>query len=88
MPRLDAQRLEIRYPHELDPEDSEQRFESYEDPDVQERTRLPRMTHPEYPGRVDWVIRRFVPLDEAVLAQRLRPFLEAARQEQPVRKGI
>lgn len=77
--RFDAQRLSARYPYELDADDDEQQFEKFEDPEVQERDRLPVMTHPAYPGRLELLIRRFTTDDETALAEKMRPFLRFVR---------
>ena len=41
--RLDAARMSVRYAHELDPEEGGDPFETFEDPELQERTRLPHI---------------------------------------------
>lgn len=76
---LDAGRLVVRYPHEMDPEEGGEAFELFEDPQLQERTRVPHIEHPDYPGRVDLLMLRYGVLDEPALAQRLSPFIAAVR---------
>ncbi len=78
--RLDIARLSVRYAHELDPEEGGDPFETFEDPELQERTRLPHMEHPDYPGRLDWLILRLAGGQEQVVVQLLRPFIEAVRK--------
>jgi hypothetical protein len=84
---LDAARLSIRYPHELDEEDADDTFERLVEPALLQRTRLPRMEHPDYPGRVNWLIQRFGPRDEEALASMLLPFVQEARQERAGRES-
>ncbi len=84
---LDVKQLSMQYPHEIDPEEADEPFECYEDPEVQEKTRLPNMIHPDYPGQVDRLIRRFVRLDEAEIAERLTPFVRAVRQSRSPSQG-
>ena len=54
--------------------------ESFEDPELQERTRLPHIEHPDYPGRLDWLILRLAGGQEQVVVQRLSPFIKAVRE--------
>lgn len=76
---LDAGRLKVQYPHEMDSEETDEVFEAFEDPEIQERTRVPHLVHPDYPGRVDLLMLRYGVLDEPALAETLRPFVAAVR---------
>ncbi|MCP4250128.1 MAG: hypothetical protein GY778_24055 [bacterium] len=78
--RLDVARMSIQYPHELDPDDGGDPFETFEDPEVQERTRLPHMEHPDYPGRLDWLLLRLAGGEEQAVVRQLSPFVKAVRE--------
>jgi len=85
--RFDAPRLRIRYPYECDPDEGEYSVEAFEDPQLQERTRVPRIDHPDHPGRVDRLIERFAAPQRQALVDAMQPFIAALRENRASAAG-
>lgn len=77
--RYEAAQLEVRYPFELDEEESESPYEALLPQEQQLATLLPQIVDRNTKRRVDPAILRFVGLSEPGTAAVLRPLLECWR---------
>jgi hypothetical protein len=75
----DSDRLEVRYPFEQTDAGDDGGFEAYVPEEQQFAMFLPRITHPTAVEPLNRTLLRFCPGDEAALAAKLRPAIQAWR---------
>ena len=79
--RYPAAEMDIRYPFELSPEETEDEFDAFLPEDQQRQRLLPRIVHPSQAVPLNRLLLRFVALPEGDLAARLRPVIDLWRGE-------